>query len=219
MLGKVVVRTVFAVGFGLICIQSVFSQTAFKATKTVIIEQTGPKTGSSGERYFNVEGKDKGKYSCYALVQFDAKAMLAELKKASLNGKAKLKQVRLDLAQSNASFSASGGVKVYYVQGAPDSKALKYPFSLQGSAKAIGELKFTLVAGSKPTSREPLSAVVLDRCDLTATVHANDLAKALSSSPLLTLALVETTPGVAATWAGTAHKSLPPPTLVFTFAK
>ncbi len=219
MRGKVVVRTVFAAALGLICVQSVLSQTTFKASKTAIIEQNGPKTGSSGERYFNVEGKDKGKYSCYALVQFDAKAMLVELKKASLNGKAKLKQVRLDLAQSNASFSASGGVRVYYVPGLPDPKALKYPFSLQGSAKAIGELKFALVAGAKPSSREPLAAIIVDKCDLTGTVHANDLTKALASSPMLTLALVETTPGVAATWAGTAHKSLPPPTLVFTFVK
>jgi len=202
-------------------VPSAMAQVSVKATSTAIIEQNGPKQGGTSLRYFNVEGKDKGKYSCYGLVQFDAKSMLAAIKKASPNGTAKLKQVRLDLVQSIASFSASGSVRVYYVPGAPDPKSLKYPFNLDqtAKAKALADLKFTVAAAAKSSSRAPHATAIVDKCVLSATVNANDLERVLASSPVLTLALVETSPGVAATWAGKAHQSLPPPTLVLTLAK
>lgn len=116
---------------------SVFAQSplAAPALQTAIITATGPKQGSTGTRYFNVEGKSTGKYADFGVVRFDISKIKSDLAKQL--GKGKVTDVTLSLAQSNAAFTKDGTVDFYFT---PDdttdvtsaSSPLKYPYDPKG---------------------------------------------------------------------------------------
>ena len=176
------------------------------ATAASIIQADGPKQGSNSDRFFNVEGKGKGKYACYGVLRFDLSSLKSSLDKKYGAGKYAITGVSLQLAQSNAAFTGSGAIKFFFT---PDDTtppgSLKYPYDPKGST-----LKGTLLSTDKFVKETPADYNLFKGQSAT-----GDFAKHLLQGKTLTLVVAEGEDNVAATWAGQKPpKSLKPPTLV-----
>jgi hypothetical protein len=209
--------------------RTVSAQDTVVATQTAIIQQDGPKAGDNGTRYFNVEGKSKGKYADYGVAQFDLAALKASLDKRFAGKKHgyKITGVRLDLTQSLASFSAAGSYNIYFADDDSTPIAgLKYPFS-PGPHKPtytqLGSYTFAMGKGPAapkgvPATRTALPPAAVDKCDLMKLSGTGALVMHIMLGKKLTLYVSEGDPNVAATWAGYTSNRLKPPTLVITAA-
>jgi len=200
----------------LLCAPSALAQDKASASATAIIESTGPKAGDNGKRYLNVEGKEKGKYACFGLVQFDGAAVKSTLDKKYGAGKYKVTGLTLELGRSTASFSAAGKVSVYSLAGKVDAAALKYPLDLKGNLKPalLGNIAFTV---SEKASG--FAAAEADKLDLMKGGKGADILSTLAAGGVVTLALAEGDSKVAATWAGKENNRVSPPTLAITITK
>ncbi len=86
---------------------------ALPAIQAAYIRANGLQTGNNGERFFDVEGKDTGKYACYGILRFDTAAIKSDLDKRFGGGKYKVVGVTLELSQSLAKFTKDGSVLIY----------------------------------------------------------------------------------------------------------
>jgi hypothetical protein len=101
------------------------------ASKSLTVLGAGPRQGSGGSNYFNIQGKNKEKYAGFGLLVFP-------LPKG--DGNADVKTLTLALVQSIPAFSADGKIKFYLAQpldAEPSSlEKLKYdPTAAGGLAK------------------------------------------------------------------------------------
>lgn len=71
------------------------------------VQPGGPRSGSSGKAFFNIEGSDNGNFASYGVVDFDGTGVSFAGPIGAITG------VKLFLTQSNAGFSTSGPVRVY----------------------------------------------------------------------------------------------------------
>jgi hypothetical protein len=177
------------------------------------IQPAGIRQGENGRRFFNVEGEGKNEFASYGVVRFD----LAELKSQYDNqfgpGGWTIDAVDLLLTQSNAAFTSDGGVEIFFTAEdeediSQETGLLSYPFEGDfPDAVSIlmydfvqvtnGELEtYTLYDASAPNSAGGLALF-------------NDIL----ADDIVTVALVETDPDVAATYAGYASQGFPGPTL------
>ncbi len=200
----------------LVCAPAARAQDTAPASSTSIIEAAGPKPGDNGKRHLNVEGKDKGKYACFGLVQFDGAALKTTLDKKYGVGKYKVTGLTLELARSSASFSAAGKVNVYTLAGKVDAAALKYPLDLKGNLKPalLGSIEFTVSAKAAG-----FAAADADKLDLIKGGKGAAIFTTLSTGGVVTLALAEGDSKVAATWAGKENSQVAAPTLNVTVTK
>ena len=111
------------------------------ASKSVIIQPSGPREGRTGEGFFNVEGKkngEGGKYASFGLLEFPSAEIGGEVVKAG--------ELKLTLVQSVARFSVDGRIKFYLATGDVDPKGLKFdPSGIDG-------------LGSQVAARRPLGS-------------------------------------------------------------
>lgn len=78
------------------------------------VQPSGPRTGSSGTRFFNIEGSDNGSFASYGATRFDIAGIKAQFDAAYGAGNWQVDAVDLKLTQSNASFTRDGAVEVYF---------------------------------------------------------------------------------------------------------
>jgi hypothetical protein len=87
------------------------------ASKGITIQATGPRTGEAGSKYFNVEGKDTGKFASFGVLVF-------EMPKA-IDG-SKIKSVALTLVQSVPAFAKDGEIKIFLAPELDPAAELKF---------------------------------------------------------------------------------------------
>ncbi len=73
------------------------------AAKTLTIQPGGPREGEGGTKYFNIEGKDNGKFACFGVLVF-------EMPK-KIDG-SKIKSATLAFVQSVPAFAKDGDIKI-----------------------------------------------------------------------------------------------------------
>ncbi len=194
------------------------------AIQAVTIDATGPKSGANSDKYFNIEGKDTGKYACYGILRFDGATLKKDLDKKYGAGKYKVTNVTLQLTQSPAKFSKDGPVDIYFhADATPDLnvQSLKYPYNPKD--KAVGGSKIAVGAPSKTKAVAKEAAAegesVTEAYNLTNDTSGSPLKSALEQGKIVTIVL--TADGsVAETYAGlkgVQHRKAP--TLVVSLNK
>jgi hypothetical protein len=179
------------------------------ATAGYTVQPSGPRGDEAGEKYFNVEGKDNGKYASFGLLTFPAP------EGGSKAGR--VESLSLTLVQSLPRFARDGKVEVFLVEAEKlDPKDLKFV-----ADKADG-------LGDQLPKRHPLGAGAFKKVE---TGHADTfslalddasrkaLAAAIDAGGKVHLLIVPDDPNVAATYFGAgAEKAKQRPRLAFTFA-
>lgn len=89
------------------------------ATKSYTVQPAGPRSGEGGSRYFNIEGKQKSKYTSYGLLTFPAPKAGAKA--------GKIEGLTLTLVQSIPSFAQDGKIRFFLLDAARlDTEGLKF---------------------------------------------------------------------------------------------
>jgi hypothetical protein len=201
-------RSLFrTVALGLSLAASAFAQPYF-AQQTGTIQTTGPRTGASGDNFFNVEGSATA-FPSYGVARWDVTTMRSNLNLAYGVNNWRITSVDLVLTQSTAAFSAAGDVKVYYT--ADDTTDIKtagspltYPFeNTPGTPDLPVTLAsplttYTFTVGT--TGDENLYNIYSDGNTGERLAVRDDLTTGAGAK--LTLVLVDVTTAVAATYRG-----------------
>jgi len=87
------------------------------ASKSLTVQPTGPRAGDAGKKYFNMQGKDSGKYASFGVLVFET----PKETKAS-----KIKGMTLTLVQSVPAFAKDGAVKIYVAPELDPAADLKF---------------------------------------------------------------------------------------------
>ncbi|MCP5279940.1 MAG: PEP-CTERM sorting domain-containing protein [Thiobacillus sp.] len=185
-----------------------------EAFANATVQPAGPRTGSSGTNYFNIEGSDNGGFASYGVARFDLAAMKADFDALYGAGGWRVDNVVLELTQSNAGFTTDGGVQIYFtgddaVSIANDGTSpLSHPFAGDfADALLVKSYAFTEI-GSGTVENHTLylagGANGAGGLSLAANILADNL---------VTLALVDADAAVAATYAGHTNSSYAGPTL------
>ena len=124
-----------------------------EAYAVATVQAGGPRTGSSGTNYFNIEGSNNGSFASYGVARFNLGAMKSNFDAQYGVGGWVVDSVVLELVQSNASFTANGNVGIYFSQDDAVSIAntggspLAYPFGGDfPDAELISSFAFAKVA-------------------------------------------------------------------------
>ncbi|UYV11300.1 MAG: hypothetical protein NCW75_08280 [Phycisphaera sp.] len=104
------------------------------ATETGTIRPDGPRGGSGGDRFFNIQGTTSGggSFDSYGVARWDLSAVRAEFD-TLFPGGWEVTGLALELTQDNAGFTADGFVAVYYATDdtadiKTDASGLFFPF-------------------------------------------------------------------------------------------
>ena len=102
------------------------------ASKCLTIQPNGPRQGDAGTKYFNIQGKDNGKFASFGVLVFEMPKKLEG---------SKIKSVTLTLVQSVPSFAKDGDVKIMLAPELDPSSELKFdPSSDNGVGNQIKKL-------------------------------------------------------------------------------
>lgn len=85
-----------------------------EAFSNATVQPGGPRSGSGGLAFLNIEGNANGSFASWGVARFDMAADKAALDALYGAGNWIVTGARLKLTQSNAAFSSSGGVSVYF---------------------------------------------------------------------------------------------------------
>ena len=189
-----------------------------EAGDNATIQPAGPRSGSNGLAFFNIEGDDNGAFASYGLARFDLTAMKAGFDATYGIGGWKVESIALELVQSNAGFTNSGGLTLYFT-------GIDNNSPLQSSGLMYGNFASDF-ADASPILAGYFSEVATGTLDSYALYHAgqansaggNALAADLLADNTVTLALVGSDPSVAATYAGYTNFTYAGPTLVVNVA-
>ena len=96
-------------------------------TKSLTIQPDGPRTGDAGKKYFNIEGKDNGKYASFGVLVFEMPKKIDA---------SKIKSMALTLIQSVPAFAKDGAVKIFLAPELDPAADLKFD---SNSENGIGD--------------------------------------------------------------------------------
>jgi hypothetical protein len=192
------------------------------ANQTGTIQPGGPRQGSSGDNFFNVEGSGAAAFASFGVARFDLTAEKAQFDGLYGVGNWTITGATLNLTESNASFSHAGGVNLAFsLNDGVDIKTAASPLRFDPSvipggnnqgASGIIDSQFLLnytfnpiLTGTVDSYSLPLSGAFLARL-------RNE------TNPVVTLVFEAADPAVAATYRGqvpsTGVPPLNPPQLV-----
>ena len=83
------------------------------AAETGTIRIDGPRGGTGGDRFFNIQGGDGGMFDAFGVARWDLAAVRAEFD-ALFPGGWEVTELALEMTQDNAAFTSDGFVAVYY---------------------------------------------------------------------------------------------------------
>lgn len=182
---------------------------ATEAIDNATIQPAGPRTGSAGTNFFNIEAGSFGSFASYAVARFDLAAARAALDARHGSGGWVLQAVDLQLTQANAAFTADGLVAVGYTAdpGPLATSGLRYPADGDfGFVEPLLTYAFAEVAtGHVETHR------LWQQGAQAAPLMVQQVA---AGQNLLALVFTEADAGVAATYAGYSNGSWAGPTLL-----
>jgi hypothetical protein len=192
------------------------AQAAFvsvEATDNATVQPAGPRTGSSGKSFLNVEGSNNNAFASFGVADFVFPSP-GELVTGVSN-------VTLKLTQSNAGFSLTGPVSFYLTDNTSVSiqpgtpPAIIYQAGNNGAASIDPVLSPLASLGTGVYT--VVSTGTVDSYALNFTGGAlTSLLSAINSGTPLRLLVAPDAATTAATWAGNTSTSLAGPTLEFT---
>jgi hypothetical protein len=180
------------------------------ATDVATVQPGGPRSGSNGKTFFNMEGSSNGTFASFGVADFAT---------TGLSPVAGLAKLTVTLTEANASFTAPGGLNFYLTTDTstniqPVTSPLKYQGANapEGIGSQLGP-KFLLGSGTFTSSgASPTGQVDTFSFNLTAPEIAY-INGQIGVGPLR-IVITPTTAGVAATFAGsTFNPSTSRPTL------
>ena len=187
---------------------------SLEATDNATVQPGGPRTGSSGKAFFNVEGGNNGAFASYGVADFDFAALAPPLGGPVTS----IDSVTLQLAQSNAGFSLAGPMSFYLtnqtgVDIQPGTSPAMYQGTNNGAASVGPELGPLSLLGSG--NYTVIENGAIDSFPLTFTGPAlTSLLSAMNNDTTLRLVITPDDPATAATYAGFSNNTFAGPTLV-----
>ena len=206
----VVLGALLAASVGLDCLATTLTVEAFD---NATVQPGGPRSGGSGKAFFNIEGSALGNFASYGVARFNITTLKQSFDNQFGPGGWQLDQVTVALTQSNAAFSASGGVGIRHsgddtsgIQAG--SSPLAYPVS-GDFADLVSLVDYTFTPISTGTTEQ----YTLFQAGGTNGSGVSQLNADLLADNIVTLVFVDLTPTVAATYAGATNFTLSGPTL------
>jgi hypothetical protein len=185
----------------------VITSPSVTAAGNATVQSSGPRTGSNGTKYFNIEGANNGSYADYGVIRFDTASIKATLDAQYGVGNWTIADVALSLAQSPAAFSADGAMKVFWASDNTTSIANTGSSPLRYSDKAV-PLGVHVGTDTPVLSYTFHNTGGTDNYDLGSLSGFSGFANEIMNGDKVTLVFYEADPGVAATYAGGTGLSL-----------
>lgn len=166
------------------------------------VQPGGPRTGSSGLAFFNIEGSANGSFASFGLADFSFSALATPA--------ASVDAADLLLIQNNAGFTTDGGLAIYATTNlaAPSGLFYDFGFAEEGLGAQLDPL--TLLATGTFTE---VSTGTTDTYGLDAAALESLLLPVLNNGGTLRLLVVPTEAATAATYAGYTNFTYDGPTL------
>ncbi|MDR3634419.1 MAG: hypothetical protein P4L84_11490 [Isosphaeraceae bacterium] len=166
---------------------------AIASASSATVQPTGPRSGATGVRFLNVEGKNNEKYASFGVLDF---------KPGKLDANDAV-VLTLSLTQSIAKFSKSGKIKVYL---SADAKSTPETLKFKGDDGLDGQLAPLYPVGESTfekgeTGKQDSIALKLDHEALAA------FRSQVAETGVVRLVLVPADAEVAATYFGTGSES------------
>ncbi len=181
------------------------------------IQPNGPRTGASGDNFFNIEGSDNGNFASFGVADFDADSLFtADI--ASINS------ATLQLTQSNAGFSLSGPLSVYLTLNTTADINVNPDTSADDGALELNYIPGNNGAASVDTALQPLTLLGsgvytvgnngdVDGITLNDAAGLAVLQTAINAGGTLRFVITPDASDTAATYAGFGNSTFAGPTL------
>jgi len=206
-------HSLFAIG----CLLSLAQQAAlaaptFTASNNATVQPGGPRTGTNGKRFLNIEGSSNNSFASFGIADFRIPTGVTFNSGGALS---------LTLTQANASFTNNGSLAFYLTTDTTDSiDPGSSPFRYQSSATPTGlgsQLATTYLLGTGNFTQ--VADGTADLFSFTPSGAAlSYLTTQVNTAGLVRLILVPNDAAVAATYAGFSNTTSPGPLLSFTAA-
>ncbi len=186
--------------------------TTIEASDNATVQPGGPRSGTSGKAFFNVEGSNNGTFASYGVVDFN----LAGL---GLDPVADVENVVLKLTESNAGFSLNGPMSFYFTASTginiqPGTSPAAYQSGNNGLASVGGTFGSLTYLGSgnyTNTSNGTVESFPLSFSGAALTGFVD----AINNGTTLRLIVTPDSASTAATYAGNTNFTYAGPTLTF----
>ncbi len=182
-----------------------------EAFNNATVQPAGPRTGSGGKNFFNIEGNNHGQFASFGVADFNAANLGIGQPVADVVG------IRLKLTEDRAAFSAAGSIRFWLTEDTTTSIDPGTPPPIAWDASDLpnglgGQLvpRYELGTGTyTPTADGTLFEYTLSLSPAAKSYLINQL----NSSATIRLIVSPADDAVAATYAGYSHSSLAGPTL------
>lgn len=207
------IRIVLAVSLALALVAGAQAQITVnaEAINNATVQPAGPRTGTSGKNFFNVEGNNNGQFASFGVADFSASSFGLTLPVSDIIG------IALVLTEDRASFSRAGGINIWLSEDTttgiePGTSPLAWDASdLPNGLGTQLTPRHLLGSGTyTPTADGTVFSYTLS---LTPTAKSY-LISQLNSAGAIRILVSPADNDVAATYAGYSHISLAGPTLV-----
>lgn len=187
---------------------------SIEAIGNATVQPAGPRTGSNGLAFLNIEGSANGSFASYGVARFDLSSIKSQFDAQYGVGGWQIDRITLQLTQSNAAFTTDGDVGVFFTSN--DTAALTAPSTLTYDSYATSFPDAGLVSSYTfhETSTGAVDSYALFTRGAGNTVGAGALAMDAMGGGLTTILLRDQSAGVAATYAGYSNFTYAGPTLV-----
>jgi hypothetical protein len=203
-MGRISIRCQVLIGFVAISSSSGSPTRAaaeVHASKSLTVQASGPRQGSAGSNYFNVQGKTKERFAGFGVLVFQV---------PSGENPAEIKDLTITLVQSIPAFASDGKLKFYLAQlSEADSGSLqKLKFDPQATGGlAVNAFKSLHLLGSGAFKKVETGRV--DNFLLKPDEMArNELRKTIKAGGLIHVVVVPDDDDVAATYFGAGNETV-----------
>lgn len=182
-----------------------------EAFNNATVQPAGPRTGSAGKNFFNIEGNNNGQFASFGVADFNAVNLSIGQPVADVVG------IRVKLTEDRAAFSAGGSIRFWLTEDTTTSIDPGTPPPLAWDASDLpnglgGQLvpRYELGTGTyTPTADGTLFEYTLSLSPAAKSYLINQL----NSAGTIRLVVSPADDAVAATYAGYSHSTLAGPTL------
>lgn len=187
-----------------------------EAFNNATVQPGGPRAGSSGKAFFNVEGSNNGNFASYGIARWDLSSVKSQFDTTFGAGSWSISAVSLEMTQSNAGFTTNGGVEIFFTgddatDTEPGTSPLTYPLSGDfADLTSAATYTFTQVANGTVDSETIYDSNIAN------TAGGVALVADILSNDTVTLVISEIDATTAATYAGFSNSTFAGPTLVIT---
>lgn len=174
------------------------------ASANATVQPGGPRTGSSGTNYFNIEGANNGSFASWGALDFNVASFNLAYTATAISN------LSISFTEANGSFTVASGSMAFYLVTDTTSSILNNGTSTlffdsanapEGLGTQLGNTPFLLGTGT--FSAIPANGII-DTYSLTLSTEAQTyfLSQLNTSSAILRLVVTPTAANTASTWAG-----------------